>query len=250
MRRLEGRVALITGGASGIGKATAERFIDEGAKVAISDVQVELGEKVAAELVAKGGDAIFIQHDVSLEESWTQVLAKVKEKFGGLDILFNNAGIGETLPIEELTFEQYHRTISVTQDSVFLGMKMAAPMLKESKHASIINTSSIFGASGGFGASPAYHAAKGAVRIMTKNAAVHWATEGIRVNSVHPGFIDTPILGDAKGSPFEDLMNGMTPMGRLGLPEEIAGGVAYLASDDASFVTGNELYIDGGFTAR
>lgn len=250
MERLTGRVALITGGASGIGRATAERFVSEGARVAISDVQVELGEKVAAELRSAGADVIFIQHDVSNADSWVSALAKVEEEFGGLDILFNNAGIGETVTLDDITLEQYHRTIGITQDSVFLGMKLAAPLLKKSKHASVINTSSIFGLTGGFGASPAYHAAKGAVRLMSKNAALLWATEGIRVNSVHPGFIDTPILGDAKGSPFEDLMVSVTPMGRLGLPEEIASGVAFLASDDASFMTGAELVIDGGFFAR
>ena len=163
--------------------------------------------------------------------------------------MFNNAGVGESVPIEDLSVEDYHRTIRITQDSVFLGMKLAAPMLKESKHASVINTSSIFGASGGFGASPGYHAAKGAVRLMTKSTAIHWAKEGIRVNSVHPGFIDTPIIAGAKGTPFEDLLTAVTPMGRLGKPEEIAAGVAYLASDDASFVTGTELFIDGGYMA-
>lgn len=249
MQRLEGRIALITGGASGIGKATAERFVDEGAKVVISDVQVELGEKVAAELTAKGGNVVFVKHDVSDEKSWVEVLAKVKELHGGLDILFNNAGVGESVAIEDLSVEDYHRTIRITQDSVFLGMKLAAPMLKESKHASVINTSSIFGASGGFGASPGYHAAKGAVRLMTKSTAIHWAKEGIRVNSVHPGFIDTPIIAGAKGTPFEDLLTTVTPMGRLGKPEEIAAGVAFLASDDASFVTGTELFIDGGYMA-
>ncbi len=249
MRRLEGRIALITGGASGIGKATANRFVDEGAKVVVSDVQVELGQKTVAELIEKGGEAVFLQHDVSDEASWVSVLEKVKQTYGGLDILFNNAGIGEAVPIEDLSIEDYHRTIRITQDSVFLGMKLAAPMLKESKYASVINTSSIFGASGGFGASPAYHAAKGAVRLMTKSTAIHWAKEGIRVNSVHPGFIDTPILAGAIGTPFEDLMVNVTPMGRLGKPEEIAAGVAFLASDDASFVTGTELYIDGGYMA-
>ena len=136
------------------------------------------------------------------------------------------------------------------QTSVFLGMKLAAPLLKRSGRASIINVSSIFGACGGFGTSPAYHAAKGAVRILTKSTALHWATAGIRVNSIHPGFIDTPILDQTRGTPFEQAIVAATPMGRMGRPEEIAAGVAYLASDDASFVTGSELYIDGGYLAR
>jgi NAD(P)-dependent dehydrogenase (short-subunit alcohol dehydrogenase family) len=250
MKRLAGRVALITGGASGIGKATAFRFIEEGAKVVISDIQDSLGEAVAKDLVAKGGEAIYLHHDVANEASWQEVLAKIEEKFGGLDILFNNAGIGDTLTLEETPMDNYMNTIAVTQNSVFLGMKLAAPLLKKSKHASVINTSSIFGISGGFGASPAYHAAKGAVRLMTKTAALGWATQGIRVNSVHPGFIDTPILGNAKETEFGKVLLDVTPMNRLGQPEEIAAGVAFLASDDASFMTGSELVIDGGFLAR
>lgn len=250
MKRLEGRVALITGGASGIGKATAFRFVEEGAKVIISDIQDALGESVIKELKSKGGEVLYLHHDVSSEESWKEVLSKIQSSFGGLDILFNNAGIGDTLTIEETPIDTYLKTIAVTQNSVFLGMKLATEMLKKSKYASVINTSSIFGISGGFGASPAYHAAKGAVRLMTKSAALGWATQGIRVNSVHPGFIDTPILGDAKETDFGKVLLQVTPMNRLGLPEEIAAGVAYLASDDASFVTGSELVIDGGFLAR
>ena len=129
-------------------------------------------------------------------------------------------------------------------------MKIAAPHLKASEHASIINISSIFGTSGGFGTSPAYHAAKGAVRTLTKNGALHWATEGIRVNSIHPGFIETPILEPTRGTEYWDTMTALTPMAHLGKPEDIAAGVAYLASDDATFVTGLELYIDGGYMAR
>ena len=227
MKRLEGRVALITGGASGIGKATAYRFVEEGAKVVISDIQDSLGESVVKDLIAKGGEAIYLHHDVSSEESWKDIVAKVEAKFGGLDILFNNAGIGDTLTIEDTPMDNYMRTIAVTQNSVFLGMKIAAPLLKKSKHASVINTSSIFGISGGFGASPAYHAAKGAVRLMTKSAALGWATQRIRVNSVHPGFIDTPILGNAKETEFGNVLLQVTPMNRLGQPEEIAAGVAF-----------------------
>ena len=250
MKRLDGRIALVTGGASGIGKATAFRFIDEGAKVIISDIQDEIGESVVKELTAKGGDAIYLHHDVASEESWKDVLSKIEAKYGGLDILFNNAGIGDTLTLEETPMDTYMKTIAVTQTSVFLGMKLAAELLKKSKHASVINTSSIFGISGGFGASPAYHAAKGAVRLMTKTAALGWATQGIRVNSVHPGFTDTPILGNAKETEFGKVLLQVTPMNRLGQPEEIAAGVAFLASDDASFMTGSELVIDGGYMAR
>ena len=158
--------------------------------------------------------------------------------------------MGDLKTIEDTTLEEWNRTIDIDQTGVFLGMKIAAPHLKASEHASIINISSIFGTSGGFGTSPAYHAAKGAVRTMTKNAALHWATEGIRVNSIHPGFIETPILEPTRGTQYWDAMTALTPMGHLGQPEDIAAGVAYLASDDAKFVTGLELYIDGGYIAR
>lgn len=184
------------------------------------------------------------------EASWSEAIVAVKDAFGGLDILFNNAGIGDADVLEDTSLEQYSRTIAVTQTSVFLGMKAAADLLKASDHASVINTSSIFGASGGFGTSPAYHAAKGAVRLLTKTTALHWALEGIRVNSVHPGFIDTPILGIADNPELGEAMVAVTPLGRLGRPEEIAGAVAFLASDDSSFMTGSELYVDGGFLAQ
>ena len=250
MRRLEDRVALITGAASGIGRVTAERLAEEGSVVVVTDVQDEAGEQTVAAIRESGGDALYLHLDVTDEAGWQAVVERVLAERGRLDILVNNAGLGDLATIEETSLADWERTVAIDQTGVFLGMKTCAEVLKASGHGSVINISSIFGTSGGFGTSPAYHAAKGAVRTLTKNVAIHWATEGVRVNSVHPGFIRTPILDQAKGTEIWDAMTASTPMGRLGEPHEIAAAVAFLASDDASFVTGCELYVDGGFIAR
>ena len=250
MDRLTGRVALVTGAASGIGAATARRLASEGAAVLVTDVQDDAGAQVARQITASGSRAAYMHLDVTSQQEWEAAVTRVVREFGGLDILVNNAGIADLARIEETSLEDWHRTIETGQTGVFLGMKTAATALAASGHGSVINVSSIFGASGGFGVSPAYHAAKGAVRTLTKNTALHWARRGVRVNSVHPGFIDTPILDPAKGTPAEQAMINMTPLGRLGQSAEVAAGIAYLASDDASFVTGLELYIDGGYMAR
>jgi NAD(P)-dependent dehydrogenase (short-subunit alcohol dehydrogenase family) len=250
MGRLTDRVALVTGAASGIGRATALRLAEEGAAIVVTDIQDEAGEALVKDIVGSGSRAVFMHHDVSSEDDWREAIDRTRKEFGRLDVLVNNAGFGDLKTIEDTSLEEWERTIAVDQTGVFLGMKVAADLLAESGQGSVINISSIFGTSGGFGTSPAYHAAKGAVRTLTKNAALHWATKGIRVNSIHPGFIDTPILNETRGTPVWDTMVALTPMGRLGRPEDIAAGVAYLASDDAAFVTGLELYIDGGFIAR
>ncbi|HEY7718482.1 MAG TPA: glucose 1-dehydrogenase [Pedococcus sp.] len=250
MDRLQGRVALVTGAASGIGRATAIRLAQEGAAVVVTDIQVEAGEATVASLHEAGAKAAFVRHDVTSEQDWEAAVAAAVGEFGGLDVLVNNAGMGDIKPLEETTLEEWQRTVDIDQTGVFLGMKAAAAALKASGRGSVVNISSIFGTSGGFGTSPAYHAAKGAVRTLTKNVALHWATEGVRVNSIHPGFIETPILEPTKGTEYWDTMTALTPMGHLGRPEDIAAGVAYLASDDAAFVTGLELYIDGGYIAR
>ena len=250
MDRLTGRTAIVTGAASGIGKATAHRLASEGANVVITDINDSAGNDVVANLTGQGYSAKFMHHDVTKADDWQRVIDDTVAAYSGLDILVNNAGMGDLVDIDAATLADWDRTIAIDQTSIFLGMKLASPHLKASGHGSVINISSIFGISGGFGTSPAYHAAKGAVRTLTKNVALLWAQQGVRVNSVHPGFIDTPILSETKGTPFEQVMLDMTPMGRLGKPEEIAAAVAYLASDDASFVTGCELAVDGGYLAR
>jgi NAD(P)-dependent dehydrogenase (short-subunit alcohol dehydrogenase family) len=246
MARFDGRVGIITGGASGIGRATATRFAAEGGTAIIADLQDDKAAELVGEIEAAGGKAKAVHLDVTSEQGWNDAVGAVVAEFGRLDVLVNNAGIGDSLPIEETTFDTWQKVVAVTQTSVFLGTKAAAEALKASGNGAVVNISSMYGIVGGFGTGPAYHAAKGAVRTMTKNTALGWATEGVRVNSIHPGFIDTPILGDTD----RDLLIGAEPVGRLGRPEEVAAVILFAASDDASFMTGSELVVDGGYTAR
>lgn len=241
MGRFTGRVALVTGGASGIGAATARRIVDEGGSVVIADIQDALGAELAARL---GDRAVFVHLDVADEESWAAAVAAATGRFGRLDILVNNAGVGHYDTIEETTTETWDRVIAITQTSVFLGQRAASQALKATGNGAVVNVSSVYGIIGGIGSSPAYHAAKGAVRTLTKNTAVAWWPEGVRVNSVHPGFIDTPLLKDKR-----DRIIATTPSGRLGTAEEVAAVITFLASDEASFVTGAEFVVDGGHTA-
>lgn len=240
------RVAVVTGGASGIGQATAERLADDGMILVIGDIQDASGEAVAAAIRDRGGDAVYRHLDVADEASWTELVAATLREQGRIDVLVNNAGIGDVAPLEQTPIETYARVVAITQTSVFMGMKACAEALKASGSGAVVNVSSIFGIVGGFGTSPAYAAAKGAVRNLTKNVALLWAQQGVRVNSVHPGFIETPILGEADRTMLADV----TPMGRLGDPTEVAAAIAFLASPAASFITGAELYVDGGYLAR
>ncbi len=247
---LFGKVAIVTGGAQGIGAATAEAIAAAGAAVVVTDVLDEEGERLASHLRDGGYTARYEHLDVSDEADWERVVQKTVAELGGLHVLVNNAGIGTMSDVETETREGWDRLIAINQTGVWLGMKTAAPRMRASGSGSIVNVSSIFGAVGGFGGSIAYHASKGAVRLMTKNAAIRYAKEGIRVNSVHPGFIDTPMIEQVKGTPVEQAILANTPMGRLGTPAEIGAVIAFLASDAASYMTGSEVYVDGGWTAQ
>lgn len=244
MARFTDKTALITGGASGIGKAAALRIASEGGNVVIGDIQQEAGEAVVKEITDAGGKASFVNLNVTDEEQWNAAVKHTVDTFGGLNILVNNAGIGDTLPIEDTPLADWDKVIAVTQTSAFLGMKAASAELQKSGNGSVVNISSMYGIVGGLGG-PSYAAAKGAVRILTKNTALGWAKKGVRANSVHPGYINTPILGETDRQYLIDT----TPMGRLGEPEEIANVIAFLASDESSFMTGSEVVADGGYTA-
>jgi NAD(P)-dependent dehydrogenase (short-subunit alcohol dehydrogenase family) len=249
MGRLAGKVAIITGAAMGQGEAEARLFASEGAKVVLTDVQESLVQKVADSIIESGGQALALKHDVSNEQDWQRVIAKTVEHFGTINVLVNNAGIATNNTLENQTIDEWNRVMSINSTSVFLGMKYAVPEMRKAGGGSIINISSIAGIVG-MGTS-AYSASKGAIRVLTKAAAIEYAKDNIRVNSVHPGIIVTPMTKDLiNHEETRKSFEAATPLPRLGKPEDIAYGVLYLASDESSFVTGIELVIDGGYIAQ
>jgi NAD(P)-dependent dehydrogenase (short-subunit alcohol dehydrogenase family) len=252
MGRLAGKVAMISGGASGIGAATARLMLREGANVVIADPQEEAGRKLATELGEKG---MFLKLDVSSEEDWARGMVELEEEFGPLSVLVNAAGVSVPSPIDDASFDHWKETMSVNADGVFLGCRAGIDSMRRAGGGSIINISSTLGLRGG-AAFPAYSASKGAVRMLTKSVAIRCAEQGwnIRCNSVHPGAIETPMVEPyLRIAPTRDkglaMLASAHPMGRVGQPEEVANVIVFLASDEASFVTGTEIPVDGGFCA-
>jgi NAD(P)-dependent dehydrogenase (short-subunit alcohol dehydrogenase family) len=256
MNRLKDKVAIVTGGAVGIGAACARRIAAEGAKIAILDRMDDSGRELAGELVGLGYQARYLHADVASETEVAHAIDDVASLFGRLDVLINNAGIaGPDKPTHELTEEEWDRVQAVNVKGVFFCTKHAIPHMRRAGGGSIVNLSSIYGLVGAPDLPP-YHASKGAVRLMSKTDALLYARDGIRVNSLHPGFIWTPMVHGFLSGHGGDLdeqrrqVGALHPLGHMGEPDDIAWGVVYLASDESKFVTGSELTIDGGYTCR
>lgn len=256
MKRMENKVVVVTGGALGIGRSAALLLAQEGARVAVTDINDKEGQVVVDEIEKSGGTARYWRLDVSEEESVRDVFMRIAEEFGAIDVLVNNAGIsGVNKPTHTISKEEWDKVISVNIGGVFLCTKHAIPYMKKRGSGSIINLSSIYGIIGAADLPP-YHASKGAVRLMSKNDALIYAKDNIRINSIHPGFIWTPLVEKlANDSPegaesFRQHLDDLHPIGHVGEAKDVAYGVLYLASDEAKFITGTELIIDGGYTAK
>ena len=251
MGRLDGKVALISGGARGQGAAETRLFVREGARVVFGDILDDEGKKVEAEIRAAGGDVTYVHLNVTRETDWRAAVATAVERYGKLDVLVNNAGILLRATIEATTEADWDRIMAVNVKGVFLGTKCALPAMRQAGGGSIVNISSTAGLVGSPGETAAYSATKGAVRLFTKSTAIQHAREKIRCNSVHPGPIATDMIKDVLQNPgaWEQRLRRL-PMGRVGTADEVAYGVLYLASDESSYVTGSELVIDGGTTAE
>ena len=249
--RLEGKVAIITGGARGQGATEARMFASEGAKVVIGDIRDELGMQVEAEIRELGGEAVYLHLDVSSEDDWQRAVETAEQQFGKVDVLVNNAAIVLRKDIEETTSDDWDNIMDINAKGVFLGTKAVIPAMRRAGGGSIINISSISGlVSIG---PPAYIATKGAVRLFTKSTAIQYASENIRANSIHPGSVDTDMrregMGDQTPEEIQARIDNI-PLGRVGTTEDISYGALFLASDESSFMTGSELVIDGGYTAK
>jgi len=248
--RLAGKVALVSGAASGMGQSEATIFAREGAKVIVADILEMEGKQVADKIAAGGGQARFVKLDVTSEAEWDAAVKAAVGTFGKLDVLVNNAGISGTYDTDMLSSAAWDKVMAVNAKGVFLGMKAAIPLMKKAGGGAIVNISSISGFVGQDGVHMAYNASKGAVRIMTKTAAVQLAGDGIRVNSVHPGFMPPMRTSKTSADPaWRAKMLAAVPMKREGRVEEVAHAVLFLASDDASYITGTELVVDGGYLA-
>jgi NAD(P)-dependent dehydrogenase (short-subunit alcohol dehydrogenase family) len=249
--RLAGKVALITGGARGMGASEARLFAREGAQVVIADVLDAEGRAVEAEIRAREGAALYLRLDVTDEADWERAVARTLERFGRLNVLVNNAGVSSVGRIEDTTAKDWDRVMDVNAKGVFLGTRAVIPAMRRGGGGSIVNISSQLGLVGTDNSSPQYQASKGAVRLLTKATAIQYAREGIRANSVHPGPIVTAMTEGRRADPEHyRRMLSRVPLGRFGEPDEVAYGVLYLASDESAFVTGSELVIDGGWTAQ